>query len=121
MTSEALSGKGGQKVEFRPRPLEVEAQCRLMPAPSSGQGNFKILADLACCELQDFAVARHAGHLLLWTVHVDGVIAALTQELAAVTLQVPDQLEPLHAAPRSNGSRMTSWPRKSSSASSRLA
>src|ERR1035438_540969 len=121
MTSEALSGKGVRQVQFCPRPLEMTRQSELTPAPSSGQRNIQVLANLACCELQNFAVAWHAGHLLFRTVHVNGVVAALAQELTAVTLQVPDKLQPFHAVPRSSGSRMTSWPRKSSSASSRLA
>src|ERR1035437_1403156 len=121
MTLEALSSIGGRQVQSCPRPLEMTRQSELTPAPFSGQGNIQVLANLACCELQNFAVAWHAGHLLLRTVHVNGVVAALAQELTAVTLQVPDKLQPLHAAPRRNGSRMTSWPHKSSSASSRLA
>ena len=101
--------------------LDSEYEQGLRRAPFSRQGNLQVLADLACGELQDFAMARYAGHLLLRTVHVNGMVTALAQELAAVTLQVPDERQPLHAAPRSNGSRMTSWPCKSSSASSRLA
>src|ERR1039458_7557683 len=121
MTSRAFSDKHGRKVQSRPGPSKEGHQCGLTSAPSSGQGNFQVLADLACCELQDFAMARHTGHLLLRTVHVDGMVAALSQELAAMMFQVPNKFEPLHVAPRSSGSRMTSWPRKSSSASSRLA
>jgi hypothetical protein len=41
------------------------------------------------------------------------VVRALTEELAAVSLQVPDQIEALHAVSL-NGSRMTSAPSRSS-------
>src|SRR5436309_1457269 len=83
--------------------------------------NVQVFANLPGGEFQYLVVARHRRNFSLRAIHVDGMVAALAQKLAAMTFQMPDEVPPLHAAPSNNGSRITSCPRNSSSANSRLA
>ena len=71
-------------------------------------------------ELVALAMAGHARGFTGAGVDVDRVAAALTEQHAAVPLQMPDQIDPLHAGSLS-GSRMTSAPVRSSSARARFA
>lgn len=86
-----------------------------------GCRNTEITTDFANKEFIDFAVPGNCGHLRVRDVHVDRMVAALSQEFAVVIKQVPNQLSAFHGVDISNGSRETSWPAMDRSASSRLA
>ena len=72
----------------------------------AGFRNAEVLADFERKELVDLAMARNGGDLALGSVHVNRVSAALTKELAAMTLEMTDKLGALHAVSLKR-SRMT--------------
>src|SRR5688572_6959219 len=65
--------------------------------------------------------ARHGRRLVLGGVHIDAVLSALPKQVAAVGLDVADEVLSLHGAARANRSRVTFWPRVVFAASSRFA
>src|SRR5437588_10547454 len=66
-------------------------------------------------------MTRYRRRLVVRRVDVDAVLTPVAQQIAAVRLQVADQGLPLHGADNSKGSRVTGWPPRDFSASSRLA
>jgi len=84
-------------------------------------GYVEVFADFAGRELEDLSMAGDGADLALGAVDIDRVIAAFAEKLAAVTLQVANQVAALHAADSANGSRITSSFERDSSASWRLA
>ena len=73
----------------RPRPLSA--------GPLNGRIRYcEITADLSCKVLVDLSVSRNRGDLARRTIHIDRVLATLPQEFAAVSLEVADEIAPLH-------------------------
>jgi len=93
---------------------------RSMTRWASGLRNLQVTADLPREIVVDLPVARNSRALAHGAIDVNRMSATLTEEHAAARLQMPDELDPLHADMPS-GSRMTSAPTKSSSARVRLA
>jgi hypothetical protein len=52
--------------------------------------NFQIFANFSRGKFDDFAMTRNGGNFFHGTIDIDGVIAALAQQFAAVTFQMPD-------------------------------
>jgi hypothetical protein len=71
----------GRERRRGPGPLSSTASLR--------DGDFEVLADLAGQEIVDFPVSRDRGALPGGSVHVDGMAAALTKQLTAMTLEMP--------------------------------
>jgi hypothetical protein len=72
-------------------------------------GCVKILANLSRQKIIDFPVPRDGGALPGASIDVDGMAAALTEQFAALALEVPDEIDSLHAV-NLKGSRITSSP-----------
>ena len=85
-----------------------------------GRGTFKSVQILRAVT-PGIPETRNCGNFFLTAVDVDGVVAALAEELASMSFQMSYEINPLHAGVYASDSRMTSCPRKSSSANSRLA
>ena len=67
-------------------------------------GDLEIAADLSGEKVVDLSVTRNCGGAAGGAVHVDSMFAAFSKELAAMPLEVPDQIIALHAeAERSPG------------------
>ena len=75
--------------------------------------HLKIFADLLGQIVVDFVVARDAGGFLGGAIHVNRVVATLTQQLAAMFFEMANQVSALQALTFS-GSRITSGPSASS-------
>lgn len=82
--------------------------------------HLEVSADLPGEKLVDFAVAGKGRRLVCVRIHVDGVIGAFTKQAAAVSLEVTNKIDALHAVSR-RGSRITPSPAESWRASVRLA
>jgi hypothetical protein len=52
--------------------------------------NFQIFANFSRGKFDDFAMTRNGGNFFHGTIDINGVIAALAQQFAAVTFQMPD-------------------------------
>ncbi len=59
--------------------------------------NTKVSTDFAREKIVDLAMAGDAGRSVRCGVEVDGMAASLTQKLAAMVLQMANQVAPLHA------------------------
>src|ERR687889_134427 len=84
----------------------------------SWRGYAQVLAYLSCELVGDLGVSRNSRGPLRFPIDVDGVPAAFSQELAALTFQVLQQSPALHAP---IGSRTTSSPSNSRRVNSLLA
>lgn len=80
----------------------------------------EVLADLSSEQFVDFSVTRNCRDLPGPGIDVDSVLRALSQQPAALCLKMSDESAALHGG-AFNGSRITSAPAISSSASARLA
>lgn len=80
------------------------AACNLRP------GRLEIIADFSDEEIVYFTVPWNRGRSARLAIHVHRVVASLMQELAPVVFQMPDPIDPFHAAGRISVSRMTSAP-----------
>ncbi len=65
-------------------------------------------ANLAREDVTDLTVTRYGRGSLGGAVDVSGMLPAFAEELAAVRLQMPDEVFALHAADSETDSRMTS-------------
>lgn len=66
-------------------------------------------------------MARHGGDLLISWVVKDAMIPTFSKKLAAIALQVPDQVVASHDDVNANGSFVTRCPTNDRSANSRFA
>src|SRR5829696_10319379 len=112
----------GGRLRKRPLPFTHSrghylALTRLRPLVS-WRGYAQVLAYLSCELVGDLGVSRNRRGPLRFPIDVDGVPAAFSQELAALTFQVLQQSPALHAP---MGSRTTSLPSNSRRVSSLLA
>ena len=71
----------------------------LAVAGSSGIGDGKLTADLTRQMLLDFTVARDRRLLPVGRICEHGVLSALPELHATVSLDVPDEVEALHGKP----------------------
>src|SRR5438046_577981 len=69
-----------------------DERLRMDSSRSLGRRDIDILADLLGHELVDLSMAGNGGRLLGTAVDVDRVIAAFPQELAAMLLQMADEV-----------------------------
>src|ERR1700683_3213333 len=72
--------------------------------------NLEVITDFPGQKIVHFAMPRNCGGSPRLWVDVDGVVAALAEKLAAMPLQMPDEIDAFQAAGRVRGSRMTSAP-----------
>ncbi len=86
-----------------------------------GLGNFEIPADLAGQNFIDLGMAGEGGNFLKARIYEHSVSAPLSQNLASLSFQMPDQFSPLHSVATETDSLWTSPPCRSRSVSSRLA
>lgn len=80
----------------------------------------EVSANLPGEVIVDLGVTRHAGSLAGRTIDLDGLVAALSKQLATVRFEMADGRAPFHA-PTLSDSRITSPPPAASAMSSRLA
>jgi hypothetical protein len=59
--------------------------------------DFQIATDFRTQLIVNLAMTRDAAGLLGRSVHVDGMITALSQQLTTVLLQMTDEIAPLHS------------------------
>src|SRR3989475_7317858 len=74
---------------------------------TSRLGDFEVAADLARQQIVDFSMPRHSGSFARRAVHIDRVIGAFSQQLAAMGLEMPNEVTPLQAGVILKRSRMT--------------
>ena len=102
--------------EQRDAPDEAGARddaLQVIPVLDVWLRHLKIFADLLGEIVVDFVVARDAGGFPGGAIHVNRVVAALTQQLTALFFEMSNQVSALHALTFS-GSRITSGPDASS-------
>jgi hypothetical protein len=76
-----------------------------MAGKKLGTGDFEVFADFVHKEVVDLTMAWDGGAFACSTVDVNRMIAAFTQEFAAVVMQMSEKITEFQAAARSMVSR----------------